>query len=211
LYGDDPKEGVIHGREFSHADLRLAFTAPQGFQLANSSDAVQGKGPNSTAMIFDGGRLANAGSMSDYIANVWAAKIRLQNLEGMTINGMEAATATATGNTDSGPVFLRLVAIRYDASTIYRFVFLSSTQNASAADAGFRQAAASFRKLSASEAAQIKPLRVRVVTVKPGDSVSSLAKSMAFDDYQEQRFRVLNGLAANDSLVAGQRVKLIVE
>jgi predicted Zn-dependent protease len=34
---------------------------------------------------------------------------------------------------------------------------------------------------------------------------------MAFDDYQEQRFRVLNGLAANDTLVAGQRVKLIVE
>lgn len=211
LYGDDPKEGVIHGRQFSHADLRLAFTAPQGFQLANSSDAVQGKGPNSTAMIFDGGRLANTGSMSDYISNVWAAKIRLQSLESMTVNGMEAATATASGNTDSGPVFLRLVAIRYDASTIYRFIFLSPTQNAGAADAGFRQAAASFRKLSASEAAQIKPLRVRVVTVKPGDSVSSLARSMAFDDYQEQRFRVLNGLAANDTLVAGQRVKLIVE
>jgi predicted Zn-dependent protease len=211
LYGDDPKEGVIHGRQFSHADLRLAFTAPQGFQLVNGSDAVQGLGPNSTAMIFDGGRLANAGSMSDYISNVWAAKIRLQSLENTTINGMEAATATASGNTDNGAVFLRLVAIRFDANTIYRFIFLSPVQNAAAADAGFRQAAASFRKLSASEAAQIKPLRVRIVTVKPGDSVSSLAKSMAFDDYQEQRFRVLNGLAANDTLVAGQRVKLIVE
>ena len=211
LYGDDPKEGVIHGRQFSHADLRLAFTAPQGFQLANGSDAVRGKGPNNTAMIFDGGRLANAGSMSDYISNVWAAKIRLQSLENTTINGMEAATATASGNTDNGAVFLRLVAIRYDANTIYRFIFLGPVQNAAAADAGFRQAAASFRKLSASEAAQIKPLRVRVVTVKPGDSVSSLAKSMAFDDYQEQRFRVLNGLAANDTLAAGQRVKLIVE
>ena len=141
----------------------------------------------------------------------WAAKIRLQSLENMTINGMEAATATASGNTRDGPVFLRLVAIRYDASTIYRFIFLSPAQNASAADAGFRQAAASFRKLSASEAAQIKPLRVRVITVKTGDSVSSLAKSMAFDDYQEQRFRVLNGLAANETLAAGQRVKLIVE
>jgi len=211
LYGDDPKEGVIHGRQFSHADLRFAFTAPQGFQLANGSDAVQGLGPNDTAMIFDGGRFTGGGSMSDYISNVWAAKIRLQSLDSVTINGMEAATATASGNTSDGPVFLRLVAIRFDASTLYRFIFLSPAQSASAADPGFRQAAASFRKLSASEAAEIKPLRVRVVTVEPGDSVSSLAKSMAFDDYQEQRFRVLNGLAANETLAAGQRVKLIVE
>jgi predicted Zn-dependent protease len=90
-------------------------------------------------------------------------------------------------------------------------MYLCPVQVAASADAGFRQSASSFRKLSAGEAAQIKPLRVRVVTVKPGDSVSSLAKSMAFDDYQEQRFRVLNGLSANQGLTAGQHVKLIVE
>jgi predicted Zn-dependent protease len=211
LYGDDPKEGVIRGRQFSHADLRLAFTAPQGFQLANGSDAVQGLGPNNSAMIFDGGRASNIPAMTDYISNVWAKNIRLQSLDSMTINGMEAATATTSGSTDQGQLFLRLVAIRYDADTIYRFIFLSPAQNAASADAGFREAAASFRKLSASEAAAIKPLHVRVVTVQPGDSVSSLAKQMAFDNYQEQRFRVLNGLTADQTLAAGQRVKLIVE
>jgi predicted Zn-dependent protease len=211
LYGDDPKEGVIHGRQFSHADLRLAFSAPPGFQLVNGTDAVQGLGPNNSAMVFDGGRVSGSGSMADYISNIWAAKIRLQSLDSITINGMEAATATASGTTDGGAVFVRLVAIRYDANTMYRFVFLSPAQVAASSDAGFQQSAASFRKLSADEAAQIKPLRVRLVTVKPGDSVSSLAKAMAFEDYQEQRFRVLNGLTASQTLVAGQRVKLIVE
>jgi predicted Zn-dependent protease len=211
LYGDDPKQGIIRGRSFSHPDLRLAFTAPEGFQLSNGSDAVQGLGPNKTALIFDGGQASNIPAMTDYISNVWAKNVRLQSLDSMTINGMEAATATAAGKTQQGPAFLRLVAIRYDANTIYRFIFLSPAQNAAAADQGFRQAAQSFRKLSASEAAAIKPLRVHVVTVKPGDTVSSLAKQMAFDDYQEQRFRVLNGLSADQNLVAGQRVKLIVE
>jgi predicted Zn-dependent protease len=211
LYGDDPKQGIARGRHFSHPDLRLAFDAPEGFQLANGTDAVQGLGPNNSAMIFDGGRASIAGSMADYIANVWAAKIRLQSLDSVTIDGMEAATATASGNTSRGAVFLRLVAIRYDANTIYRFIYLCPTQVAASADAGFRQSAASFRKLSASEAAQIRPLRVRIITVKPGDSISSLAKSMAFEDYQEQRFRVLNGLSANQGLTAGQHVKLIVE
>ena len=211
LYGDDPKQGITRGRHFSHPDLRLAFDAPQGFRLANGTDAVQGLGPNNSALVFDGGRASISGSMADYISNVWAANIRLQSLDSITINGMEAATATASGSTDQGQVFVRLVAIRYDANTIYRFIYLCPTQVAASADSGFRQSAASFRKLSAGEAAQIRPLRVRVVTVKPGDSVSSLAKAMAFDDYQEQRFRVLNGLTAGQGLVAGQRVKLIVE
>src|SRR5262249_9172468 len=129
----------------------------------------------------------------------------------MTINGLEAGTATASGSTDQGPVFVRLVAIRYDANTIYRFIFIAATSNAASADAGFRQSASSFRKLSASGAAAIKPLHVQVVTVNPGDTVSSLAKQMAFDDYQEQRFRVLNGLTAGQGVTAGQRVKLIVD
>jgi len=211
LYGDDPKQGIARGRHFSHPDLRLAFDAPEGFQLANGTDAVQGLGPNDQAMVFDGGRASINGSMASYISNVWVPQARLQSLDNMTINGMEAATATAMGSTDQGRVFVRLVAIRYDANTIYRFMYLCPVQVAASADAGFRQSASSFRKLSAGEAAQIKPLRVRVVTVKPGDSVSSLAKSMAFDDYQEQRFRVLNGLSANQGLTAGQHVKLIVE
>lgn len=211
IYGDDPAQGIARGRHFSHPALRLAFDAPTGFQLANGSDAVQGLGPNNQAMVFDGGRASIAGSMADYIQNVWAAKIRLQSLDSITINGMEAATATASGRTNQGQVFVRLVAIRYDAGTIYRFIYLCPVGIAASADAGFRQSAASFRKLSAGEAAQIRPLRVRLVTVAPGDTVSSLARQTAFDDYQEQRFRILNGLAANQGLTAGQRVKLIVE
>lgn len=40
--------------------------------------------------------------------------------------------------------------------------------------------------------------------------LASLARRMAYDRGQVERFRVLNGLGANDSLVAGQKVKLVV-
>jgi hypothetical protein len=33
---------------------------------------------------------------------------------------------------------------------------------------------------------------------------------MAYPSYQAERFRILNGLGANDSLRRGQRVKLVV-
>ena len=68
----------------------------------------------------------------------------------------------------------------------------------------------SLRPLSNAEAAALKPLRIRVVRVRPGDTVASLAARMAFPDHKEERFRVLNGLAASDGLPAGL-VKIVVD
>jgi predicted Zn-dependent protease len=69
----------------------------------------------------------------------------------------------------------------------------------------------SFRSLSAAEAAKLRPQSIRVVAVRSGGTVASLAKRMAFADHQEERFRVLNGLEPGEPLAAGQRVKIIVE
>ena len=67
----------------------------------------------------------------------------------------------------------------------------------------------SFRTLSASEAAAVKPRFVRVVTVKAGDTPASLSRRMAFTDYPLERFLVLNGLGSGSRLTPGQKVKLV--
>ena len=67
----------------------------------------------------------------------------------------------------------------------------------------------SVQRLSAQEAAAIKPRRVEVVTVKSGDTVQSLAKRMAYTDYPLDRFLTINALTANSVLRPGQRVKIV--
>ncbi len=51
--------------------------------------------------------------------------------------------------------------------------------------------------------------RVKIVTVKTGDTTSALAERMAVPDHRLERFMILNGLYPGDSLVAGAKVKLI--
>ena len=68
----------------------------------------------------------------------------------------------------------------------------------------------SMRRISQSEAAQVIPRKLQVVTVQRGDTVSSLSRRMAYSNAQEERFRVLNSLGTNDTLRAGQLVKLVV-
>jgi predicted Zn-dependent protease len=211
LYGDDPEQGFIKGRRFAHPRLKLEFTAPEGYSLHNSATAVLAQGPQGAQIVFDAAPQSYAGDMAGYIANVWAAKIRLDGMRAITIDGMEAATATAAVDTQSGPAFVRLYAIRFASGRIYRFLCVGPVNAAESFDRGFRGTAASFRRLSDAEARALKPMRIRIVTVRGGDTVASLARAMPFDDYREERFRVLNGLGPNDQLTPGQRVKLIAE
>jgi predicted Zn-dependent protease len=51
---------------------------------------------------------------------------------------------------------------------------------------------------------------IQIVTVGAGDTVQSLAGRMAYSSFQAERFRILNGLDADDGLERGRRVKLIV-
>jgi predicted Zn-dependent protease len=68
----------------------------------------------------------------------------------------------------------------------------------------------SLRRISGNEAAAIRPKVIDVVSVRPGDTVNSLAARMAYRDYQVDRFLSLNGLMPGARLVPGQKVKLVV-
>ena len=59
--------------------------------------------------------------------------------------------------------------------------------------------------------AQAQPLRVKVVEVRPGDTVDKLARRMAVADRHAERFRVLNGMGDKDRLRPGDYIKVVVE
>ena len=43
-----------------------------------------------------------------------------------------------------------------------------------------------------------------------GDTMASLARRMAYSNYQAERFQVLNRLTASSRLTPGQKVKIVV-
>jgi predicted Zn-dependent protease len=125
----------------------------------------------------------------------------------MTINGMQAAVTTARVNTTSGTIDASVAAYQWDAQRIYYFVMLTP---GGYGVGPFTSMINSLRRITPAEAAAIRPKIIHVETVKPGDSLQSLASRMAYRDYKLERFLSLNGLTANSPLVPGQKVKLVV-
>ncbi len=210
LYGDAPAQGVRRGRTFAHPGLGIAFEVPPGFVMFNGAKQVTARGPEGSLIIFDaagadGGQ--SISSMTRYVASVGGGRVRFGDVQPLSINGMEAATGATTVNTRAGAMDLRLVAIR-DGKRIYRLVFITPPGMTTSLHEGMERTTYSFRRLSADEAAAIRPLRITVVTVASGDTPQSLAKRMA-TPLPLETFRVLNGLAASDGLKPGQKVKLV--
>jgi predicted Zn-dependent protease len=65
--------------------------------------------------------------------------------------------------------------------------------------------------MSLAESKQVRPLRLKIVTVGPNDTVQALAARMAVADNKLERFRLINGLGPHDRLKPGSKVKIVVE
>lgn len=211
IFGGSPEAGLIRDRVFVHEPLDFLFEVPQGFSLFNGTQQVIARGPDNAAIVFDGGKVAAGTSMSDYLTRVWAKNARLNNLESLRINGMDAATGTTRVRNRSGTFNAQLVAIRHSGDRVYRFLFLTPGTPAASLDADFRDTMESFRKLTRTDRNRYKPWRINTRVVGRNDTVQSLSRNMPLPGPREEWFRVLNGLAPGSEPFPGQIVKVVVE
>jgi predicted Zn-dependent protease len=205
---DDPAQGVIEGANFTHPDLKIQFTVPQGYLMSNGADAVTISGSAGKAQFRQGPpNLDQAISFAYRLLTRDQFQIRYPAPQRLTINGMAAAITTARVNTDSGLIDASVAAYQWDPRRVYYFVMLAP---GGYGVSPFQSMIRSLRRITPAEAAAIRPRVIHVETVRPGDTVQSLASRMAYRDFKLERFLSLNGLTANAALASGQKVKLIV-
>jgi predicted Zn-dependent protease len=206
VYGEDPSEGFVRGRKFLHPKLGFTFTAPEGFTLDNSAQAVFGvKDGGAQALRLDVVRVPAEQSLPEYLMSGWIENIDAKSVEELTVSGFPGATATASGDQWT----FRLYVVRF-GSEVYRVIF-AAKKRTDAVDKSFRDSLQTFRRMTVAEMAQAQPLRLKMVEVKAGDTVDKLAKRMAVADRHVDRFRVLNGLSEKDRVRPGNYVKVVVE
>ena len=209
LYDDDPEQGVLRNGAFLHPGLRLAFDVPEGYEIDNEPNKVVAQNDQHAGFIFDRPDEAFAGAPEDYIAKVWAPNAK-NEVQHFTIGDLAAGTVTTEVKNDDGTLInVRLVAIRFDDDTLYRFLFVMPVESGSRFIQTFQRVIYSFRRLSDQEAEQVKPLVVRVVTVASGDTVESLADRLPYVRYKAERFRMMNALAAGATVKPGDKVKIV--
>ncbi len=214
LYADDPRQGVIEGRDFLHPDLKLAFRVPDGFGIQNTTTAVQ---ISSSAAQGEFTTAAYSGDMEAYIRAAFSklakegAALPAYTVQKTTVNGLPAAFATLTANSgqssngQASSVTATVFAYEFAPNSAYHFITVAPTGQGSGMDSMYQ----SVRRLSVAEAAAIKPRKLIVVSAKSSDTVATLSSRMAYDSYKTERFLTLNRLETNSVVKSGQKVKII--
>jgi predicted Zn-dependent protease len=206
VYGEDPSEGFVRGRRFLHPKLGFTFASPESFTLDNTAQAVIGVREGGTqAMRFDVVRVPAEQTLGDYLNSGWMENVDKSSTEELTINGFPAAAANARGEQWQFKVY----ALRF-GSDVYRFIF-AARQKTTESERNARETVQSFRRLTLEEIQAARPLRIKVITVQPGDTAESLSHRMAGVDRPTERFRILNGLDARTQVKVRDLVKIVVD
>jgi predicted Zn-dependent protease len=202
LYGDSADEGYVRGTKFAHPGLGIAFDVPAGFSIDNTAAAVLATGPNDAAIRFDGAKLGATTAITDYLASGWVGGLDAASIKPLTINGLEAANGKATAKNWRFDVTVIRV-----GNGVYRI--LTAAPGAADPEPIAAIVRNSFRALSADERAAIKPLRIKIVSAKGGETPASFAARMKDIDRPQELFRLLNGLGAGGAVSAGDKVKVV--
>ncbi|MBV8696281.1 MAG: M48 family metalloprotease, partial [Bradyrhizobium sp.] len=206
VYGDDPSEGFVRAHRFLHPKLGFTFVAPETFTLDNTAQAVIGvREGGSQAMRFDVVRVPAEQSLGEYLNSGWMENVDKASIEDIVVNSFPAATATARGDQWQ----FRIYVLRFNGD-VYRFIF-AGRQTTTESERNAKETVNSFRRLALEEIQAARPLRIKVITVQPGDTVESLSHRMAGVDHPMERFRVLNGLDAHAQVKVRDRVKVVVD
>ena len=209
VYDDDPRQGVIEGHAFIHPDLRLTFSAPQGFYMINGTRAVAINGQSGQAQFSTG---PYSGNLETYVRQVFQVlggnqtTLAPQSVQRTTVNGIPALYGTARVSNGQQNVDVSVFAYEFSNTQAYHFVAITPVGGAGV----FNPMFSSLRRITAAEAAQVIPRRLDVVTAGRNDTAQSLAGRMAYTTGQVERFRVLNGLASNAQVVPGEKYKIVV-
>ena len=207
LYGDDPKQGVIDGRNFLYAPGRVAFSVPQGFAIANGARAVTISGDDGQAQFstapYDGDLPRYVTRVLSQLGNISASSDAVRQTQ---VNGIPAAYTTVRAQSGQTEIDATVFAYAPSRDRAYHFLVLAP------AGQGLGQLeslVASFRAMTSADTAAARPRYLRVVAVRSGDTQETLAARMAFSAYRLERFRVLNRLNPGQAMRPGDKVKIV--
>lgn len=213
VYGDSPHQGIIRGNAFLHPDLRLAIEFPRGWDIQNTKTQVLAKAPEQNDFMLLQLVPNPAGSI-EQVARGSMANAGFQQLNGdrAQVNGMNAYVGTYQGQMQGlGPV-VTLAAHIVHGRSVYLFAGIAPPNEFRSVQDEFSTSIRSFRELSAQEAANIRPNRVDLYTVRSGDTWEGiLERTGQPSGLTASTLAIMNDYQPNQPPRPGDRIKIVVQ
>lgn len=215
LYGENPEDGITIKNVFKHPVLRFEMVFPEGWKIENTKEAVVvRKNPDREEQLpfiqLGTEDLSKRISVVDYAEQFRKkAGFKIKSGGATYINGLRAYVGTAEARKlELGKIRIRFGLIFHEDKA-YHIIGAAKPEEYEAVEDKFDSTILSFKALSRTEAAQIRPTTISIYTVKEEDTLESIFRKervVAKDPKEIARF---NGLDPSAPLKVGEKLKLI--
>jgi predicted Zn-dependent protease len=208
VVGQRAANGIVEKHAFLHPDFNFFVQFPEKWQLENSPQKIVAVAPDGAAAVIVGAAAEGNDPLDGARAVEKATKSSdiVSKTQPVTIGGLQAAHTQIEAD---GRVKLDITWIAY-GGLIYQVAGIASTKQFDTLQTVFQSVAHSFRPLTASERANIKEKRIRLVKAREGETIESVA-TRAHSSWKLEEMAVANGLVSTASLREGQVLKIAVE
>jgi len=216
LFGDNPDQGVVRGRDFLHPVLRFVLRFPDAWNVGNTPTQVAAQHPDGEVfMVLQVVANPAAGDLETLaVDNMRESGFSFETGRATSINALEAYEGTFLGEMDQAantePPTARVAFIDYDDS-IYLVGGVAPAQEYDQVEEDFKETILSFRPLSAAEAEDIRPNRIQLYTVRSRDTWGSIAERAGQGIVPATTLAIMNSVSADEQPRAGDRIKIVVE
>ncbi len=212
VVGDSLEQGIVRDNAFAHPSLRIALEFPEGWDVYNGAEQVMAREPGT----------------AHYMLLQHVAQPRGQNVQAVAVDAMRRAgyqqlsgDATRLAGNDAyvgvyrgslqgvGRVLMRAAHVVVGRQ-VYVIAGFAPEGEFEAIDRVIAPAIESFRELSASEAASIRPNRLSFYTVRQGDSWQSIAQRAGGGIVSSATLAIMNGHEVSEQPAVGERIKIVV-
>lgn len=215
VYGEDPRQGFVEGNRFYHPELKFQFPFPAGWKLENSPLQVKMAPEDGKALIIF--TFAQGSSLQQ------AAQASLQELgltvtesSTTTVNGMPAITVfSEQTQQDQNTGQAQTTRVRSffidDGGTYYVFHGVSLLADFNNFLPSFNSTMQQFAKLTDPAKINVKPQRIRVKRVAQTGTLANAFRHHGASADKLEELSFLNNMELNQTVQAGQLIKMVGE
>jgi predicted Zn-dependent protease len=209
VLGDNPRQGFEENGTFYHPDLRWQFPVPAGFQVINQASQVALVEQQQKAVLLltlEGQQVRTATQAGQQFAAQQGVTVVEQG--SLRVNGLAAYAVTVDLQNEQGQTFRgKATFIEYDG-TVYRFFGYSAKDTYSTYAGAFNRSMQGFARLTDTRILGVQPTRINITQVSRGATFSSFLPNTLPGKLTREDFAILNQVQLNQSISAGQRLKL---
>jgi len=198
VFNDNTEQGVVRNNRFYHGELGIALQFPETWQVHNLPDTLVAVSPGGEAMLQMKMDQNPRGTPVEYARRMVGSSANVQRID---LDGLSAATFELP-NVMGGVIYHNKYAYILQAQAK-----ASGGLNAHRND--IFNTVRSFHALTAEERKLVRPLSIRIITARQGDTYARLAHNSPLGKSAESYLRLINAQYPDGEPQAGQRIKIV--